>query len=175
MAPSSSSSSSDLPQILSSISTVYHNYIHPLLPSPIQSILDNVTPILTNLITSATTGDLTSLISTLVIVYVSLRVADYLRRSVIAWLMFVVKIVMVLALVNVAFYVNRVGVGKAFEDAEWLFDMVWGFIENQIASAGGNANDSNTAGSQQWNLNNAQRHRIPVEKRAPKRRSGGWS
>lgn len=179
MAPAST-----LPPILTHISTVYHNYIHPFLPSPIQTLFNNLTPIATNLVTSATNGDLTSLISTLVIVYLSLRIADYIRRSVIAWFLFIFKILLVIALVNAAVYVNRVGVGKAMEDAEWLWDLIWGFVEHRVAMAG-NGNDSNSGyfggPGNQWNFNGGvgggarRQQQVPIGKRATKRRSGGWS
>lgn len=99
----------------------------------------------------------------------------------IAWVVFIFKIVLIIGLVNAAVYVNRVGVGKAMEDAEWLWDLVWGFVEQTIATAG-NGNDSNTGyfggpGSQ-WNFNGGDvrgRQQVPIGKRATKRRSGGWS
>jgi len=179
MAPAST-----LPPILTYIASIYYCYIHPFLPSPIQSFLNNLAPFITNLVISATNGDLTSLISTLVIVYLSLRIADYIRRSVIAWVVFIFKIVLILAMINAAVYVNRVGVGKAMEDAEWAWDLVWGFVEQTIATAG-NGNDSNSGyfggpggPRSQWNFNGGDmrgRQQVPIGKQGTKRRSGGWN
>ncbi|KAK5059733.1 hypothetical protein LTR84_009616 [Exophiala bonariae] len=164
-----------LPAVLTHITTLYYSYLHPLLPSPVQSLIENVAPILTQVITSATSGDLTTLLATLVVIYLSLRIADYIRRSVIAWVMFFFKIALVIALVNAAFYVNRVGLDKALEDAEWGWDLIWGLAQKAINGAGGGS-AGRAGGYGQWNLDEAQRYRIPVEgKRASKRRSGGWS
>lgn len=155
------------------ISALYYSYLHPVLPSPIQSLVESSSSILAHVVTSATSGDLTTLAATLVIVYLSLRIADYIRRSVIAWLVFAFKVVFVLAMLNAAFYVNRVGVEKALENAEWVWDLIYGFAERVVNGAG--ASDAGR-GYSQWNLNEAQRYRIPVDgKRAPKRRNGGWT
>lgn len=136
---------------------------------------------MTELISSATNGNLTSLLSTLVILYMTFRVADYIRRSIFAWIAFVIKIILMIMLVNVAIYVNRVGVVKALQDAEWIFQLVWTFVEEKVCNVtAGNDNGTGyfSGAGNQWNFNGGVgggRQQVPVGKGTTKRRSGGWT
>ena len=117
---------------------------------------------------------------TAVVLYFTLRVADYLRRSVMAWIMFLVKIAILLVLVNVALYVNRVGVQKAYDDGVWLARMAWkagedvlgndtsGAWENVVNRVGG-FGAGNGGG---WNQG-ARRQQVPLGTGERKRRGGG--
>lgn len=171
---------STIPPILSRLAALYQSLIHPYLPSPIQVVINNITPFTNDLISSATNGNLTSLLSTLLILYMTLRVANYIRRSIFAWVAFVVKIVLVLALINVAVYVNRVGAVKAAQDAEWILRIVWDFVEERVcnatAAAAGSENNTGYFGGagSQWNLNGG-KQQVPVGKDSTKRKSGGWT
>ncbi|KIV93413.1 hypothetical protein PV10_04626 [Exophiala mesophila] len=151
MAPQPTTTSpSSLPPFISHLTTLYNIYIHPHLPPTVQTIIDRSTPMLSSLLSSTLSGDFSSLIMTAVVLYFTLRVADYLRRSVMAWIMFFVKIAILLVLVNVALYVNRVGVQKAYDDGVWLARMAWkageevlgndtaGTWENVVNRFGGN-------------------------------------
>ncbi|KAK5237566.1 hypothetical protein LTR47_001832 [Exophiala xenobiotica] len=136
-----------LPPFISNLlHDVYDSYISPLLPGPLQYISSQLTPILSSAVAAATSGDIVSLAAFVVVLYLTLKIADYVRRSVMAWVFFAIKIVLVFALINVAFYVNRVGMQKAFGDAEWVVGLLWGFVEDKVMSASGGAKDNNKTG-----------------------------
>ncbi|KIW21231.1 hypothetical protein PV08_01811 [Exophiala spinifera] len=129
-----------LPPIVSNLADVYTSYVYPLLPGPLQSVSAGVASVLSSGIAAATSGDLVSLAAFVVVLYLTLKIADYVRRSVVAWVVFVVKIAVVLALVNAAFYVNSVGVQKALGDAEWLVNWLWSFVEDKVLNGAGTDN-----------------------------------
>ncbi|KIY03847.1 uncharacterized protein Z520_00538 [Fonsecaea multimorphosa CBS 102226] len=169
-----------LPSFISHVADLYDAYILPQLPSPVQSISNNLSPLLTSILSAASNGDLVSLAAFLLTVYLTLKIADYIRRSVIGWVVLLVKIAMVLVVLNCVFYVNRYGWQKALNDAEWIFGMVWGFVEGKIANAG-DGSDNRTGWAQNQNpwggVYGGGRQQVPVARgRSSKGKSGfGWT
>lgn len=129
-----------LPPIVSNLADVYNSYVYPLLPGPLQSVSAGVASLLSTGIAAATSGDIVSLAAFVVVLYLTLKIADYIRRSVVAWVVFVIKIALVLALINLAFYVNSVGVQKALGDAEWAVNWLWSFVEDKVLNGAGGDN-----------------------------------
>ncbi|KAI1611090.1 hypothetical protein EDD37DRAFT_649164 [Exophiala viscosa] len=156
-----------LPPYLAHFADLYNAYIHPLLPTPLQSISGMVTPFLNSAIAAAASGDIVSLAAFVVTIYFTVRMADYLRRSVVAWVVFGLKIVMVIAAVNVAFYVNSVGVQKALGDAEWVVGLVWGFVEDKVTNSGGSEKTGGPFG-----YYGGGRQQVPLT--GGKKKAGGW-
>ncbi|KAK5185832.1 hypothetical protein LTR44_001881 [Exophiala sp. CCFEE 6388] len=155
-----------LPPYLAQFEDLYHRYIHPLLPTPLQSISGMVTPFFNSAIAAASSGDIVSLAALVVTIYFTFRIADYFRRSVVAWVVFGIKIVMVLAAVNAAFYVNSVGVQKALGDAEWVFSLLWGFVEDKVMN-----NDTSSKGGP-FGYYGGGRQQVPLT--GGKKKPGGW-
>ena len=125
--------------IFTNLHEIYLDNVLPWLPAPVQQVsngIDNlITPILMPLFTS---GDLVSLAAFLVCVYFTLRIADYIRRSIIGWLFFFIKLGLILLAVQTFFYVQTYGWDKALRDAGWLGGMVWGFVEQAYNQADNN-------------------------------------
>lgn len=151
-------------------------------------MVNKSTPVLSSLLSSTLSGDFSSLIMTIVVLYVTLRVADYLRRSVMAWVFFFIKVALLLVLVNAALYVNRVGVERAYKEALWLAQMAWGAVEglfndvngadrpgwDSVVNRFGGGAGAGAGGSQAWNP--GARQQVPLGTAAKKRRGGGsWS
>ncbi|KIW60278.1 hypothetical protein PV05_00508 [Exophiala xenobiotica] len=157
-----------LPPFVSNLADIYDSYICPLLPGPLQSISSGLTPIFSSAIAAATSGDIVSLAAFVVVLYLTLKIADYVRRSVVAWVVFIIKIVLVIALINAAFYVNRVGVQKAFGDAEWVVGLLWGFVEDKVMSGGGKDNKTGP-----FAYYGGGRQQVPIV--GGKKRRSGWT
>ncbi|EXJ78607.1 hypothetical protein A1O1_09008 [Capronia coronata CBS 617.96] len=185
-----------LSSTLSSLTDLYESYIHPLLPSPLQAVSAQLTPLVTSTLnlastgvgsalTAATNGDIVSLAAFLVVAYFSLRIADYVRRSVVAWVLFLVKIGLLFLLANMVVYVNRYGWERALSDAEWAVGLVWGFVADKQTgnktggwlsgargSGGGNGNSWSFANG---NGNGGGRAQVPLQPRGGRKRAGGWT
>jgi hypothetical protein len=163
---------------LHQICALYNGYIFPLLPEPVQSLSESITPFLTTISTAAMSGDMVSLAAFLLSVYLVLKIADYIRRSVIGWVLFFVKIALFILAVQVVFYVNRNGLQQALGDAEWLLGFLWGLVEDKVAAAAA-AGDNRTRGFGSNNNNNAfgglgyGKQQVPMAQGRTKARSGG--
>ena len=127
-----------------------------------------VTPFLNSAIAAAASGDIVSLAAFVVTIYFTVRMADYLRRSVVAWILFAIKIAMVLAAVNVAFYVNSVGVQKALGDAEWVIGLVWGFVEDKVM----NKDSGSSSKGGPFGYYGGGRQQVPLA--GGKKKGSGW-
>ncbi|EXJ55779.1 hypothetical protein A1O7_08709 [Cladophialophora yegresii CBS 114405] len=161
------------PFFLNHLASLYDTYILPHLPDPLQSLSTNISPFLHSILSAASNGDIVSLAAFLLTVYLSLKIADYIRRSVIGWVVFLVKIVVVLVLAQAALYVNRNGIQKALGDAEWVIGLLWGFVEGKVV--GNSHTGDNGTGS--GHLNGAwsnNRQTGPVGRGRQKGRSG-WA
>ncbi|KAJ4504030.1 hypothetical protein HRR83_007668 [Exophiala dermatitidis] len=137
--PSSLLSSLDL----TTLTTLYETYIHPLLPAPIQAIILPIITTITALtntlatcLAAASNGDMVSLLAFLAILYFSLRIADYIRRSVFGWIWFFVKVGLVFGLINAVVWVNRYGVERAWGEVEWILGMVWDYVGGNNGNTG---------------------------------------
>ncbi|KAJ9602853.1 hypothetical protein H2200_012633 [Cladophialophora chaetospira] len=134
-----------LPAFIYHFASLYNNYVLPCLPGPLQAISNNISPFLTSVLSAASNGDIVSLAAFLLTVYLTLKIADYIRRSVIGWVVFLVKIGLILVLVQGVFYVNRYGLQKALTDAEWVFGILWGLVEDKV-TGNGDGRDNRTGG-----------------------------
>ncbi|ETI21337.1 hypothetical protein G647_07683 [Cladophialophora carrionii CBS 160.54] len=134
-----------LPSFIHHFASLYDSYILPHLPDPLQSLSNNISPFLGSILSAASNGDVVSLAAFLLTVYLSLKIADYIRRSVVGWVVFLVKIVVVLVLVQAALYVNRNGLQKALGDAEWVVGILWGLVEDKVVG-NGDGRDNRTGG-----------------------------
>jgi hypothetical protein len=142
---------------LSTLSATYALYIHPLLPPPLASTITTTTTFVSTLLLPILrSGDLPSLAALLVILYISIRTLDYVRRTILGWVMFFVKLGLVLGMVQVGWYVNQYGWEKAARDAGWIGGVVWGWVEGAwegSAGHGGNGRGGwggGNASGRQW-------------------------
>ena len=170
---------SPLPSMIQAVAGVYNDYVLPHLPDPVQSISNNISPFLISVNTAISSGDIVSLAAFLLTVYLSLKIADYLRRSVIGWVIFMVKVALGLALVQVAFYVNQHGWQNTLNQAEWLFGLLWGMLEDKFVGSGGRS-DNRTRGFGNGAWSNAyggsRKQQLQAGRRQAKGRSGyGWT
>ena len=124
-----------IPSVIYQFAAAYNTYILPNLPDAAQSLSNTISPLLSSITLAASNGDIVSIAAFLLTVYLSLKIADYIRRSVIGWVIFLIKIVVMLALVQAAFYVNQYGVQKALGDAEWIVGLLWGLVEGTVTGS----------------------------------------
>ncbi|KIW33676.1 uncharacterized protein PV07_00505 [Cladophialophora immunda] len=183
-----------LPSFIWHLADLYSAYILPRLPEPVQSLSNHLSPVAMSVASAASNGDIVSLAAFLLAVYLALKIADYIRRSVIGWAILLVKLALVLVLLNCVFYVNRYGWHKALADAEWLVGLVWGFVEDKVMNAAGDGTDNRTGwyaggGSQHgygargqgqnqnpWGAYGGGRQQVPVGRGKPKGKSSyGWT
>ena len=119
---------------------LYSTFVAPFLPPQLASLIASGTSLFASLVLPILrSGDLTSIAALLVILYISLRTLDYIRRSVIGWVMLLVKMVVLLLIVQGVWYVNAYGWEKAVQDAGWVGGMVWGWAEGAWEGSAGGA------------------------------------
>ena len=85
-------------------------------------------------------AELASLVIFVLVLFTTFKVVDYVRRMILFWVFLVIKLVAVLALVQLALYVYTYGVEKTLNDLGW----VWGFVESMVESTA-------QQGSREWN------------------------
>ena len=172
-----------LPSFIWHLTDLYNAYLVPFLPEPVRSFSNTISPFLTSIVAAASNGDIVSLAAFLLTIYLSLKIADYIRRSVIGWVIFFVKIALVLVLVQCAFYVNRNGLENAIEQAEWILGLLWGLVEDKVMGDGGGRDNKTgwtsvygngyAGGNGAWG---GGRQQVPVGRGRAKGRSGyGWT
>lgn len=136
--PSSSPSSTS-----SALHAFQRDYITPYIFSPLQSLLTGA-----NSAKSSTGGggmpDLLSLLALIVIAFVSFKVLDYVRRVVMWWVMLALKLCLILAAVQLGWYVSQYGWEKTLHDAAWAWGLVEGFLSETGAQMGGSARSRTT-------------------------------
>ncbi|KIX08433.1 uncharacterized protein Z518_03089 [Rhinocladiella mackenziei CBS 650.93] len=174
-----------LPPLIWHLADLYNTYIFPRLPEALQSLSETLAPFLTSVISASSNGDIVSLAAFLLTVYLTLRIADYVRRSVVAWVIFMAKIALVMAVIEAVFYVNRYGLTKALDDAEWVVSTLWGLVEDRIVNGGGGGTDNRTGwygnsggrgGENSWNVYGGGRQPVPVGRGGSgRKRAGGWT
>ncbi|ETN42249.1 uncharacterized protein HMPREF1541_04190 [Cyphellophora europaea CBS 101466] len=126
---------------LSIISYLYSSTIAPLLPAPIAATIEGAAAFVSSLIFPIfRSGDLPSIAALLVILWLSLRTLDYIRRSVIGWIFLFVKLALLALLLQGVWYVNAYGFEKALHDAGWVGGILWGWAEGawEGVDVGGN-------------------------------------
>lgn len=134
----------------------------------------------TSALSAASNGDVVSLAAFLLAVYLTLKIAEYIRRSVVAWMLFLFKLALVALLVNAAFYVNQYGWQKALNDAQWAFGILWSLLEDRVMSHSDGRdnrtgwNGGNLARDGAWNPYGGGRQQVPVARGGSKKR-GGWT
>jgi len=153
-----SSSAEDDDRITNTLLTLnmlYQTHIHPLLPEPLQPISSNVTslilssaPYLSQMISlfrsvlssawSASQGqsqDGSAMLSVgvlLITLYMGFRITNYIRRTIMGWVWLGIKLMLLLVVVQVGFYVNSYGWERAMGQAGWLGGIVWGLLEDAM-------------------------------------------
>jgi hypothetical protein len=155
-----------LATLLKTSSEIYTTHIAPHLPTDLQRLLftsasvltttiisaynlsTQLTSIIIPLITDPSGGiNLVSLAALLVVFWISLRLLDFARRSVIGMIVFWVKVAMVVGLVMMGMWVWSVGVVEAVRQASWVGGMVLGGLEGWVeGSTGGNVKGKVNAG-----------------------------
>jgi len=130
---------------LHQIAALYNSYVLPVLPEPLQSLSHNISPFLASISSTAMNGDIVSFAALLLTIYLFVKIADYVRRSVFGWVIFFIKIALGLVALQAVFYINRNGMQKALSDAEWVLGLLWGLLEQKVARLG-NARDNQTGG-----------------------------
>lgn len=141
-----------LSNTLLTLNILYQTHIHPLLPEQLQPISSNLSslflssaPYLSQVISlfrtalsSATTltsnesqdgSALLSLALLLVTLYLSLRVMNYIRRTILGWVWLGIKLLFLLVIVQVGLYVNSYGWERAVRTAGWFCGIIWGLLE----------------------------------------------
>lgn len=119
-----------LDHLLLFLTTFYTTYISPFLPAPLASTISTIgSTVASTILPVLRSGDLPSIAALLVILYLSLRTLDYIRRSVMGWVWFVLQLGAVVAMMQLVYYVNAYGWEKALEDAGWVAAMLWGSVE----------------------------------------------
>ena len=119
-------------------------------------------------------GDVVSIAAFLLCLYLTLRIADYLRRSLMSWIWFMFKIGMVLVLIQVVIYVQAYGWQKALRDAGWIGGIVWGFVDEamQQSKQDKRAGSAAYGGGKKWNTSGG---RQQAPRGGGGRRTGGWT
>lgn len=168
---SSNSSSSPLQNLLSHLHALYITHLYPHLPGPLQTISSQLVPIFQS-------GDIVSLAAFLVVLYFTIRIADYIRRSVFAWIVFLFKIAILLGIIQVALFIRAYGWERTLNIAGWWGGLVWGYIQEVLEGSdkeyGGQRHESGRYG-QGWNVAGG-RQQVPTWTRGGgARRRGGWT
>jgi hypothetical protein len=174
------SPSSTIETLLNQFTTLYNTYLYPLLPSPLQSISNTLTPITTSLLTAASSGDIVSLAAFLLTIYLTIKIADYIRRTIFGWVFFLVKIGIVLLLVQAFIYAQSVGWDRALGDASVVLGWLWGVVEGVVRGDDGGRGGDNRTGfgfgvGQQQRFSGGYgggRQQVPVGRKGGK---SGWT
>jgi hypothetical protein len=164
--PSSSPPSDLLASILKTSSQIYTTHIAPLLPTDLQRLVFTFASVLTTTIVSAyqlstqltsiiiplitdPSGsiNLVSLAALLVVLWISLRVLDFARRSVIGMIVFWIKVGMVVGVIMLGAWVWSVGLEVAVKQAAWVGGALLGGLKGWVeGSTGPNAGVPSGAG-----------------------------
>ncbi|RMD45025.1 hypothetical protein DV735_g36, partial [Chaetothyriales sp. CBS 134920] len=148
---------------LTRLQSLFVDNILPRLPTSLQMAFDSLGPLIQS-------GDIVSLAAFLLAVYLTLRIADCVCRSVFSWVLFLVKVALVLMTIQAVLYAQRYGWEKTLDHAVWLVGMAWRVLEetfHQVSSSTSSSSSSSTTrgkGGDRWNLNGG-RQQVPVAKR----------
>lgn len=140
-----------LTNTLLTLNMLYRTHVHPLLPEPLQPISSNISTLILSsapyisqfialfktIISSASSlatnqqdgSALLSLGVLLITLYMGLRIMNYIRRTIMGWVWLGVKMVLLLFIVQLGWYVNQYGWERAARDAGWAGGIVWGLLE----------------------------------------------
>lgn len=132
-----------------SFSTIRTTYLEPYLITPLSRLLASSTP------------DLVSVLLLLLVLVVSLKVLDYMRRVVMFWVMLAVRVVFYGSVVALGCYVYSVGVEKAGRDLGWLLGVLWGFGEEILAGVENGRSPSGGAGAGGYRYGYGYRRDVP--------------
>lgn len=149
---SATENDSRLTDMLLTMNMLYQTHIHPLLPEPlkpvsnyISSLIISASPFLTQfialfraVISSASSlatnqqdgSAILSLGVLLITLYMGLRIMNYIRRTIMGWIWLGVKMIIVLFIVQLGYYVNQYGWERAAKDAGWIGGIAWGMLED---------------------------------------------
>jgi len=101
----------------------FYTTIFPLL-YPLYTLCNNALHSL-----SSDTPDLLTLLILAAVLVVSLRLLDYMRRWVISWITFGLKVLMWVGMAGLGWYVWQRGVEQSLEDAGWVWGLLAGLEE----------------------------------------------
>lgn len=144
-----------LSNTLLTLNILYQTHIHPLLPEQLQPISSNLSslflssaPYLSQLVSLSRTvlssaaslasnesSDGSAILSLgllLITLYCSLRVMNYVRRTIMGWVWLGIKLLLLFVVVQVGFYVNSYGWDKAIRNAGWIGGIAWGLLEDML-------------------------------------------
>lgn len=68
----------------------------------------------------------------LITLYMGFRIMNYIRRTIMGWVWLGIKLILLLVVVQVGFYVNSYGWERAASQAGWLGGIVWGLLEDAM-------------------------------------------
>jgi hypothetical protein len=132
-----------------SFSSIRTTYLEPYLITPLSRLLASSTP------------DLVSVLLLLVILVVSLKVLDYVRRVIMFWVMLAVRVVFYGSVVALGCYVYSVGLEKAGRDLGWLLGVLWGFGEEVLAGVESGRSPSGRPGAGGYGYGYGYRRDVP--------------
>ena len=140
----------------STLASLRDEYFDPYILAPLQSLVDSSTKEM----------DLISILALMFIAFVSFKVLDYVRRVVMWWIALAFKLVLLLVIVQLGFYVHSYGWEKTLRDAGWLWGILEGFLIEQGPGTAGMKGNVHSGGRRSG------RQQIPVGNKYPK---GRWS
>lgn len=165
---------------LLTLNTLYQTHIHPLLPEQLQPISSNVSsmilsaaPYLSQIVSLSRTvfssaaslasngsSDGSALLSLgllLITLYFSMRVMNYVRRTIMGWVWLGIKLLLLLVTLQVGWYINSYGWDRAFRNASWIGGIGWGLLEDFLNQKNGGQQrpPRGTRSRGQSNYNNA--------------------
>lgn len=173
-------------QTLLALQNLYETYAAPALPPPVNTMastlfssaltvqpyastmLTQSSTLMTNLLTGNSNSDGSSgngLVSTIVLVvtlYLSFKIMNYVRRTIIGWVFLAIKIVVVMVMIQVALYAYANGMEKTMQDASWTFSALWRVAEMAL---GQDTSKSSTSKGTTWKNNGWGRDQVPIGKK----------
>lgn len=144
-----------LSNTLLTLNILYQTHIHPLLPEQLQPISSNLSslflstaPYLSQIVSISRTvfssaaslasngsqdgSALLSLGLLLITLYFSLRVMNYIRRTIMGWVWLGIKLLLLLVMVQAGWYINSYGWDRALRNASWIGGIAWGLLEDLL-------------------------------------------
>jgi hypothetical protein len=127
-----------LDHTLSFLTYLWRSYLAPFLPPSLASTIEATSSFLGALLLPILySGDVTQIAALLIILWLSLKTVNYMRRTFFAWVVFVLQMAVVLGVVAFVVYANSVGSEKAVGDLGWVGGVAWGWAAGAWAGVNG--------------------------------------
>lgn len=176
---------------LLTLSTLYETHIQPQLPEALQPISSQavnlvftsapyvsqalgvaqyISSYISSLSFNAGLGNGASLLSLgllLITLYMGLRIANYVRRTIFSWIWLGAKLLLLLVCVQIGFYVSTHGLDNTVRQAGWVGGIVWGLLEDMV-----NGNSQQAYGQQQQQRTTPRGMRSRAQARADRQYDG---